>query len=95
MPLFISPRTGNFTARRVSFGALGDSYYEYLLKMWIVKGKSDEMYRSMWEKVREEGLGQGLGVGETGGNAHPEHECSSLFPASTTLPLSAGNARDG
>lgn len=28
MPLFISPRSGNFTARRVSFGALGDSYYE-------------------------------------------------------------------
>lgn len=28
MPLFISPRTGNFTARRVSLGALGDSYYE-------------------------------------------------------------------
>lgn len=51
MPLFISPTTGNFTARRVSFGALGDSYYEYLLKMWLIKGRQDEMYRSMWERV--------------------------------------------
>ncbi len=51
MPLFISPNTGNFTARRVSFGALGDSYYEYLLKMWLIKGRQDDMYRSMWERV--------------------------------------------
>lgn len=35
MPLFLSPVTGNFTSRRISFGALGDSYYEYLLKMWV------------------------------------------------------------
>ncbi|EFN60136.1 hypothetical protein CHLNCDRAFT_33654 [Chlorella variabilis] len=54
MPLFISPTTGNFTARRVSFGALGDSYYEYLLKMWLIKGRQDEMYRSMWERAMDE-----------------------------------------
>ncbi|KAL4422458.1 hypothetical protein ABPG75_008655 [Micractinium tetrahymenae] len=54
MPLFLSPTTGNFTSRRISFGALGDSYYEYLLKMWIIKGRDDEMYRSMWEKAMDE-----------------------------------------
>ncbi|KAL4436084.1 hypothetical protein ABPG77_005532 [Micractinium sp. CCAP 211/92] len=54
MPLFLSPTTGNFTSRRISFGALGDSYYEYLLKMWIIKGRGDEMYRSMWEKAMDE-----------------------------------------
>ncbi|PSC73991.1 Mannosyl-oligosaccharide 1,2-alpha-mannosidase MNS1 [Micractinium conductrix] len=54
MPLFISPQTGNFTSRRVSLGALGDSYYEYLLKMWIVKGKGDEMYRQMWERAMDD-----------------------------------------
>lgn len=54
MPLFLSPVTGNFTSRRISFGALGDSYYEYLLKMWIIKGRSDEMYRSMWEQAMDE-----------------------------------------
>ncbi len=24
---------------------------QYLLKMWIIKGKTDDMYRSMWEQV--------------------------------------------
>ncbi|KAI3429765.1 hypothetical protein D9Q98_010078 [Chlorella vulgaris] len=54
MPLFISPTTGNFTVRRISFGALGDSYYEYLLKMWLLQGKQDDMYRSMWETAMDE-----------------------------------------
>lgn len=57
MPLFISPVTGNFTARRVSFGALGDSYYEYLLKLWLLQGRTDDTYRAMWEQV---GVGWGL-----------------------------------
>ena len=25
---------------------------QYLLKMWIIQGKSDDMYRAMWEQVR-------------------------------------------
>ena len=31
----------------VSLGAMGDSYYEYLLKVWIYKGRraEDDMYR--------------------------------------------------
>ena len=113
VPLFFSPESGRWTSRRVSLGALGDSYYEYLLKvgacvssstvcnthrpgvalghlhhapvqtaaalvllvpacstcaphdcvltctarahvsqMWLIKGRQDEMYRSMWERVR-------------------------------------------
>jgi len=57
MPLFLSPITGNFTSRRISLGALGDSYYEYLLKLWVLKGKGpeNEIYRSMWEKVSVKG----------------------------------------
>lgn len=38
----------------MSFGALGDSFYEYLLKMWILKGRHDEMYRGMWERAMDE-----------------------------------------
>ncbi|GAB5363633.1 hypothetical protein AAMO2058_000900500 [Amorphochlora amoebiformis] len=38
-----------FTQNHISFGALGDSLYEYLLKMWILKGKkSESMYRRMY-----------------------------------------------
>ena len=32
LPLFISPLTGRGTTGAVSLGAMGDSYYEYLLK---------------------------------------------------------------
>ncbi|KFM22865.1 Mannosyl-oligosaccharide 1,2-alpha-mannosidase MNS1 [Auxenochlorella protothecoides] len=56
MPLFLSPSTGKFTSRRISLGALGDSYYEYLLKMWLLKGKTDDMYRTMWEQAMDEML---------------------------------------
>lgn len=40
MPLFISPRTGNFTARRVSLGALGDSYYEVCVLLLLCSALS-------------------------------------------------------
>ena len=56
MPLYLNPKSGRFTTAKLSLGALGDSYYEYLLKMWILKGRSstDEMYRSMWERAMDE-----------------------------------------
>ena len=56
MPLYLNPKSGRFTTTKVSLGALGDSYYEYLLKMWIMKGRSpaDEMYRIMWERAMDE-----------------------------------------
>ena len=33
MPLSFDIRTGNATTAAISFGAMGDSYYEYLLKV--------------------------------------------------------------
>ncbi len=53
MPLFVNPKTGRWTNRKVSFGALGDSYYEYLIKLWVLKGRQpqDEWVREMWEQV--------------------------------------------
>ena len=37
---------------QVSFGALGDSYYEYLLKLWVLKGRPQGHFlREMWEQV--------------------------------------------
>ena len=32
LPLYIHPATGEATTQMVSMGAMGDSYYEYLLK---------------------------------------------------------------
>ena len=33
LPLYIHPQTGDATTQMVSLGAMGDSYYEYLLKV--------------------------------------------------------------
>ena len=54
MPLYINPTTGKFSTQRLSVGALGDSYFEYLLKVWLLKGKSDDMYRAMWETAMDD-----------------------------------------
>ena len=56
MPLYLEPKTFRFTTTKLSLGALGDSYYEYLLKLWIMRGRSaeDELYRSMWETAMDE-----------------------------------------
>ena len=48
---FINPKTGQFgTTKAASVGALGDSFYEYLIKTFVMTGKTDktamEMYRN-------------------------------------------------
>lgn len=37
----------------VSVGALGDSFYEYLLKSWIWSGKKDEELKLMYDQAME------------------------------------------
>jgi len=37
-PIYISPKTGKFSGSRITLGARGDSYYEYLLKEWVQSG---------------------------------------------------------
>ena len=40
-----------FVSNKVSFGAMGDSVYEYMLKVWVQGGKKEPMYRNMWDKA--------------------------------------------
>lgn len=44
VPIMISPESGTFTSHIVSLGARGDSYYEYLLKTWILLGKPPDHF---------------------------------------------------
>ena len=37
----------------MSMGALGDSFYEYLLKAWIQSGKTDTEAREMYDKAMQ------------------------------------------
>jgi Glycosyl hydrolase family 47 len=52
---FIKPgRDGNqasFANNRLTFGAMSDSLYEYMLKVWIQGGKTEPLYRDMYDKA--------------------------------------------
>ncbi|XP_028774139.1 mannosyl-oligosaccharide 1,2-alpha-mannosidase MNS1-like isoform X2 [Neltuma alba] len=52
LSIHIDPRTGVASYGSITFGAMGDSFYEYLLKAWIQGNKTEEVkfYREMWEK---------------------------------------------
>ena len=41
-PVWVNPHSGLFHGFDKTLGARGDSYYEYLLKYWILTGKTDE-----------------------------------------------------
>ena len=40
-PNYLNPKTGKWGQQHTSVGALGDSFYEYLLKEWLRSGKRD------------------------------------------------------
>ena len=40
----------------VSVGALGDSFYEYLIKEWIISNKKDTDAKEMYYKAMEVGI---------------------------------------
>lgn len=51
LPIYINPDRGSRSYATITFGAMGDSFYEYLLKVWIQGNKTDSVkhYRDMWE----------------------------------------------
>eukprot|EP00027_Filamoeba_sp_ATCC50430_P001130 CAMPEP_0168557680 /NCGR_PEP_ID=MMETSP0413-20121227/9556_1 /TAXON_ID=136452 /ORGANISM="Filamoeba nolandi, Strain NC-AS-23-1" /LENGTH=602 /DNA_ID=CAMNT_0008588731 /DNA_START=65 /DNA_END=1873 /DNA_ORIENTATION=- len=47
-PVYIDPVTGKFTNVLVSFGGLGDSFYEILLKQYLLSNKQNDMFKDMY-----------------------------------------------
>ena len=41
-PILINTETGAFHSNTITLGARGDSYYEYLLKQWLLSGKRND-----------------------------------------------------
>ncbi|KAE9549711.1 hypothetical protein FO519_007075 [Halicephalobus sp. NKZ332] len=41
-PTYLNPNTGKFGNNHVSLGALGDSFYEYLIKSYLLTNKTDD-----------------------------------------------------
>eukprot|EP00904_Undaria_pinnatifida_P011230 jgi/Undpi1/7237/HiC_scaffold_22.g09710.m1 len=48
-PIFFNPSSG----KPVTFGALGDSFYEYLLKAWLQGGQEETEYRTMYDRAMD------------------------------------------
>ncbi|XP_051921900.1 mannosyl-oligosaccharide 1,2-alpha-mannosidase IC isoform X2 [Hippocampus zosterae] len=52
-PNFLSPVSGNWVQHHVSIGGLGDSFYEYLLKSYLMSDKTDEDAKNMYYDALE------------------------------------------
>lgn len=50
-PIKVSTADGGFTDSQITFGALGDSFYEYLLKLWLQGGKKETWLREMYDRA--------------------------------------------
>lgn len=42
-----------FGCERISFGAMGDSFYEYMLKVWIQGGRRETNLRNMYDRAMD------------------------------------------
>ncbi|KAM8952961.1 mannosyl-oligosaccharide 1,2-alpha-mannosidase IA [Pelodytes ibericus] len=47
-PNYLNPNSGQWGQHHVSVGGLGDSFYEYLLKAWLMSDKTDEEAKKMY-----------------------------------------------
>lgn len=50
-PIKVDINSGGWAESHVTFGALGDSFYEYLLKVWIQGGKKEAWLREMYDRA--------------------------------------------
>ena len=41
-PIYVDTNNAQFQGHMITLGARGDSYYEYLLKQWLLSGKKDD-----------------------------------------------------
>ncbi|KAF0448079.1 mannosyl-oligosaccharide alpha-1,2-mannosidase [Gigaspora margarita] len=51
VPIFLSPNDGQFWGGKITLGARGDSYYEYLLKQFIQTSNTEHFYRRMYDEA--------------------------------------------
>ncbi|PIA25121.1 hypothetical protein AQUCO_12500025v1 [Aquilegia coerulea] len=56
VPIYISPHSGEFIGQNIRLGSRGDSYYEYLLKVWLQHGTSQDSNFQYLHKMYEEAM---------------------------------------
>ncbi|XP_078339202.1 mannosyl-oligosaccharide 1,2-alpha-mannosidase IA-like [Crassostrea virginica] len=50
-PNYLNPKTGRWGQSHTAIGALGDSFYEYLIKSWLQSGKKDKIAKKMYDEA--------------------------------------------
>ena len=52
-PIYISNKMNKpqFATKKITLGAMGDSFYEYLLKVWLQGGRKENKYREMYDQA--------------------------------------------
>lgn len=50
-PSWLNPKTGKWDSSFATFGGLGDSFYEYLLKSWIQSNEKDKVSKDMFKEA--------------------------------------------
>jgi mannosyl-oligosaccharide alpha-1,2-mannosidase len=50
-PIYFSAATGAITSSQITLGALGDSFYEYLLKTWLQGGQREPRLRRLYDEA--------------------------------------------
>ncbi|GAA5821417.1 hypothetical protein JCM11251_004613 [Rhodosporidiobolus azoricus] len=53
VPIFMRPDTGTFVLSDIRLGSRGDSYYEYLGKMYLQTNKSEPIYKEMHDAAMQ------------------------------------------
>ena len=64
LPIFVSVETGKFYLTEVRLGSRGDSYYEYLVKQYLLTNRTERVYRDMYEHAFDAIKSELLGLAE-------------------------------
>lgn len=52
-PIYVNTHSGQLQGGAITFGALGDSFYEYMLKVWLQGGRKEDSYRKMFDDAMD------------------------------------------
>lgn len=58
IPIYVRESPVMFVGSKKSMGAMGDSYYEYLIKQWIQSGKKEDRLKDTWKRAMNEMMDQ-------------------------------------
>ncbi|KAF8880626.1 glycoside hydrolase, partial [Infundibulicybe gibba] len=53
VPIYMSANQGTFLQSEIRLGSRGDSYYEYLLKQYLQTGRTEPIYKTMYQDAMQ------------------------------------------